>query len=818
MEPSTALLELAGVSLACRDRETLLKTFAARLGPELQARAVLIWLAPKGEDGFSCRARWAEPGERLGPVSESVNEGVLSELSEDGAAARRYSSAEIEPEQLVHLEESQRGKVKTALYVTLHGAEGLSGAVEVLNKKSGDFTQQDATFLEAACRLAGQALANLDAADSERQAQFTALERLTSLYDLSRIFNSTLELHDLLPIIASKVRDMLYAQVCHIWLIDPAAGNLQLAQSAGEDPSLEEGARAAMDSGHLGETVHQGSPRVVEDPAARATDDAVLARRMEVAQEKSDGAFEFSSIACAPLRKDQEVLGAIELVNKTSGGVFDEDDLFFLDSVSEQAAVALHNAKLLESERKVGTLNALLKISQGITSTLDLDHIFTTVVHQTATIVPFDRCVIGFYDRGKFVLGAVSGEAEVPKSREMDELSDVLEWAAEQQDPASANQYQEGWEVTPADGKSLIVPFLEERQQNGFYALPLRDEQGTLGVFALFSSDADFLTAAHRETLGILASQISVAIRNAQLYQQVPLAGLLNPLAARRKRLLASVPQGERMVWVWRVSVAALVLAIIPWPIRLGTATSVVPAERRAVSAFTGGVVQHVYVHEGDRVTAGQPIAQLDDGDDRVKLASAQTDVALAARELSDAEYRGDSTAAGQARLRSDFYQTQWKLEQERVAAAQLRAPIAGVVVTPRVEDKTGTALKPGEALCEVVAQNPLAAEMNIAETDLPYVRVGSPVAVKLNSYPTVTFSGAVDRVGGKTVTLENEQFFVVRASFANPQGLARDGMAGRARLRAVGGWFDSGWYPVGFVMFRSLARWMWTKAWTWMP
>jgi hypothetical protein len=134
------------------------------------------------------------------------------------------------------------------------------------------------------------------------------------------------------------------------------------------------------------------------------------------------------------------------------------------------------------------------------------------------------------------------------------------------------------------------------------------------------------------------------------------------------------------------------------------------------------------------------------------------------------------------------------------------------------VEDKTGTALKPGEALCEVVAQNPLAAEMNVAETDLPYVRVGSPVAVKLNSYPTVTFSGAVDRVGGKTVTLENEQFFVVRASFANPQSLARDGMAGRARLRAVGGWFDSGWYPVGFVMFRSLARWMWTKAWTWMP
>ena len=97
MEPSSALLELAGVSLACRDRETLLKTFAARLGPELHARAVLIWLAAKDQDGFSCRARWTEPGERLAPVPEAVNEGLLSELSADGASARRNTTSSPPP-------------------------------------------------------------------------------------------------------------------------------------------------------------------------------------------------------------------------------------------------------------------------------------------------------------------------------------------------------------------------------------------------------------------------------------------------------------------------------------------------------------------------------------------------------------------------------------------------------------------------------------------------------------------------------------------------------------------------------------------------
>ena len=89
-----------------------------------------------------------------------------------------------------------------------------------------------------------------------------------------------------------------------------------------------------------------------------------------------------------PLRKDDQVLGVVEIVNKADGTQFNEEDLFFLASISEQAAVALHNANLLEAERKVSALDALLKISQEITSTLDLDHVLTTVVHQASSVVP----------------------------------------------------------------------------------------------------------------------------------------------------------------------------------------------------------------------------------------------------------------------------------------------------------------------------------------------------------------------------------------------------------------------------------------------
>ena len=51
-----------------------------------------------------------------------------------------------------------------------------------------------------------------------------------------------------------------------------------------------------------------------------------------------------------------------------------------------------------------------------------------------------------------------------------------------------------------------------------------------------------------------------------------------------------------------------------------------------------------------------------------------------------------------------------------------------------------------------------------------------------------------------------------------NTAHLARDGMVGRARIRANGGWFNSGWYPVGYALARDPSRWIWQKAWALWP
>src|SRR5271155_5786877 len=123
MEASSALYELASVSLACRDQDTLLKTFAARVGATLGARAVFVWtnagLTDKsGESGkLICKMRWNEVGERF-TLSGETAEGILGEIYES-SEPRRIGASEIEPAVFEHLDEASRGRVKSVLFASL---------------------------------------------------------------------------------------------------------------------------------------------------------------------------------------------------------------------------------------------------------------------------------------------------------------------------------------------------------------------------------------------------------------------------------------------------------------------------------------------------------------------------------------------------------------------------------------------------------------------------------------------------------------------------------------------------------------------------
>jgi GAF domain-containing protein len=311
MENSSALVELASVLFACRDRSTLRRTFVARVGSAIGARAVFLWLAEGAESELVNRARWAEQDEKLAPTSDRVADGILAASFEE-SSVYRASGKEIDADSLTQFSAAQRKAIQSVLLVPFPGMEGTAGVIEAVNKKGG-FTSEDAEFLETAARLASQADGLLVEADVERDNQLTTIERLTSLYDISRIFNSTVELSELTPIVAGKMRDILHAQACNLWLVSGNGDELTLAQKDGEDPTVEEGTTISVEAGHLADAARSGNAKLIENPA----DDELLAERI-----KAGGEFEVQSIICAPLRKEEQVIGVIELINKEDGTAF----------------------------------------------------------------------------------------------------------------------------------------------------------------------------------------------------------------------------------------------------------------------------------------------------------------------------------------------------------------------------------------------------------------------------------------------------------------------------------------------------------------
>ena len=808
MQPRQQVFELASVALSCRDRETLLKTFAARAASVFQATAVVIWSRHPQTRKLSLSASWSESGSHFATRFAEAY-AALDRLAEANEPFVLNSSG-INPDSLPHLDEQFHSSLTAALYSPIRSVEGSLGLAELLRTNRVSFTDDDVHVLEEATRLLAQALLSLDVLSSERQSHLLTVERLTTLYDLGRTFTSSLELAELLPVVCTKICDVIEAEACNLWLADSRSQELFLAHKTGEDPTTHIDERVSSTVGLLADLVQRAAPKLLD----QSHSDPDLALRLVSAP-----GFTLHSWMCAPLRKGDEVLGLVEVLNHRLGLPFTEDDLFFLSSIAEQAAISLHNAKLLDSERKVSALDALLKISQEITSTLDLDHVLTTVVNQAGTIVNFDRFVIGYFDRGRFILGAVSGEPEVPRTSEMTALRSCLELVANQGTFIAADLFEDGWHLDSESSRSACVPFLEAHQYNGFHAIPLRDDQGPVGAMALLSSSAEFLSPTDCEILAILANQTTVAVRNSHLYEQSSaLRGFLHPFTGQTRLLRSTL---SRQLWLSYAKPVAAVLALlvlIPWPLRVSTNATVVPAQRRIVSSIAGGVIERVSAREGDLVQPGDVLAQLNDGEHRIKLAQAQAALETARRELGEAEYRNDPSAAGVARLRSDLHLAEVQLEQKRLEDARIRSSLSGIIVTPKVEEKVGAMLKPGEPFAEIVAQDRMAAELSVAEPDLPLVRPGGIVVLKLNSFPTRTLHGTVERIGAQSRSDSNEQYFLVRAVFPNPVRVVKNGMVGRARIQAAGGWLNSGWYPLGYVLFRTPLHWLWMKLWTWLP
>jgi HlyD family secretion protein len=342
-------------------------------------------------------------------------------------------------------------------------------------------------------------------------------------------------------------------------------------------------------------------------------------------------------------------------------------------------------------------------------------------------------------------------------------------------------------------------------------------------------------------------------------------------LSSRTREGLVVAARKSKRFWIWLGAIAVVVLAAAGFgltrlvngasidPNRIARVTrgdvtrSVVatgkiqPITKVEVKSKASGIVEKLYVDINNKVTKGQPLAQLDQQEiaaqvdaQRAQLASSEANVtsfeanieqdkvnaaapdlpmykatldrnlemkkeglvsqqalddtnkdylaALTRRDSARAQVGVDNAKLKQARAQVLQAQASLKQLEEQLSYTTIVAPMDGVILSRDVEigDAVSSILVLGSTATLVMTEgdiNQVYVQGKVDEADIAHVYMNQPARIKVESFRDRFFTGKVTKIAPLGVEKDNVTTFEVRVSIDNPGGELKANMTANAEI-----------------------------------
>jgi diguanylate cyclase (GGDEF)-like protein len=187
-------------------------------------------------------------------------------------------------------------------------------------------------------------------------------QELIIFHDVAKALTSSLDLDSILQTIMEKMAEYFRPDTWSLLMVDDEHDELYFAIAVGDKAELLKNIRLKMGEGIAGWVAKHGERAVVPDAEA----DPRFAKRIDEATK-----WETRSIVCFPLRSKLRVLGVIQLVNIDLSH-FSDQEVFFLQSLCDYAAIAIENARWVERIQE-------LTITDDCTGLYNARHLYKTL-------------------------------------------------------------------------------------------------------------------------------------------------------------------------------------------------------------------------------------------------------------------------------------------------------------------------------------------------------------------------------------------------------------------------------------------------------
>jgi HlyD family secretion protein len=208
-----------------------------------------------------------------------------------------------------------------------------------------------------------------------------------------------------------------------------------------------------------------------------------------------------------------------------------------------------------------------------------------------------------------------------------------------------------------------------------------------------------------------------------------------------------------------------------------------VEADQYQISPALAGRITDVAVVEGDKVTKGQLLVQLDGAAMKLQLQQAQQGVVAAKAALTNARDDGTSADVTAAKARVKQAEAAVKLAQVQLSYTRVTAPRDGVVTS--VVANVGQNAAPGKTMITVIDTGSLFVRIFVPETGIGNVVLDQSARLSTDSSST-TYSGTVSFIASQSEFTPNsvqtkdqrtKLVYEVRVRVADASGTLKAGM-----------------------------------------
>ncbi len=334
--------------------------------------------------------------------------------------------------------------------------------------------------------------------------------RLDLLYRISREISSRLNLEELLPRLLRATLESMPSASGNLIVFDEEERPLHAALMREGNFILDKQRATAttLDNGLAGWVVRQRQAVLIRN----TLEDARWNRRPD---DQRQGA---KSAICAPLLGRERVVGVMTVV-KIPANSLDETDLSLLSVISDQAGIAIENARLFaESEQRAQAMRALAGTAQAINSTLQPAEVWRLLAQHAKELVGVEAASLALIEGDRLVYKeAVGRVAERMKGVSLELGKGISGWVAQNNQPAIVP------DVTTDRRFVRVVDQHTGYLTRAVACVPIQIQNRVIGIIEVINP-LDFFGPETLNVLNSLATLAGTAIVHSQTFSELQAA------------------------------------------------------------------------------------------------------------------------------------------------------------------------------------------------------------------------------------------------------------------------------------------------------